>query len=81
MSFLYNNINIIITSHYYLIKIIPTYYKDSNFLNLCEKFIVENLLEQREYTITITLYTKYEVIIIKIYINDIVCIILCSKNL
>ena len=44
MSFLYNNINIIITSHYYLIKIIPTYYKDSNFLNLCEKPIVNNLV-------------------------------------
>ena len=37
--FLFHNINTIITSHYYLIKIILTYYKDFTFLNICEKSI------------------------------------------
>ena len=33
--------NTIITSHYYLIKIIPTKTKDSIFLNMCEKLKVK----------------------------------------
>ena len=41
MSFLFHIINTIITSHYNLINIIPTSYKNSTFLNLCGKFIVD----------------------------------------
>ena len=51
MSFLFHNTNTIITSHYYLIKIISTYYKDFIFLNMCEKVIVDNLLKTKGVTI------------------------------
>ena len=47
MSFLSHNFNTIITSHYHLIEIIPTYYKDFTFLNMFKKLIVDNLLRTK----------------------------------